>query len=54
MLGETVTAASTIVSPKRTQGGAGGLLGEAAGLECEGTAGELGFDPLHGHDLLSL
>ena len=35
-------------------GGAGGLLGQAAGFEDEGTAGELGFDPLHGHYLLSL
>ena len=54
MFGDTVTAASTIVSPKRSDGGAGGLLREAAGFQCEWTSGELGLDPLHGHYLLSL
>ena len=28
----------------------GGLLGEAAGLDHEAASGELGFDPMYGHD----
>ena len=35
-------------------GGAGGLLREASGFQREWTSGELGLDPLYGHDLLSL
>ena len=51
MLGETVTAARTTVSPNRSEGGSCGLLGQAPGLEHEGAAGKLGFNPLHSHSL---
>ena len=54
MLGETVTAASTIVSPNRVHRGARGLLRQSTGLQREGTSGELGLDPLCCHCLLSL
>ena len=36
------------------QGGAGGLLRQSPGLDHQGASGELGFDPLYSHCLLSL
>ncbi len=54
MLGETVTAARTIVSPKRTRAEPAACLARRPGFDDQGTAGELGFDPLYGHCFLSL